>query len=168
MTTNADHTFGLHADMVLETTIARRDGGATIQMRLGDFPANAIERMLRYGAQRIFNDPFGGKDTTAEEKLAGAKEMIARFKLGQVGRTTHAGADPLTNECRKIVRAYIRTNDTDAYKRLKAMDDDARDVKLDDITAKNAWVGEKAKKDIATRAAEAKKNAGLALEGMDL
>lgn len=141
----------LDPNMILETTVARRAGGKTFQERLGDFPMNAIVEFLEYGFQRKFNDAIGGKNTTTEDKVAAVAEMIARFKQGIIGRVRREAGDPFVNECRKIVTAWLRKNDKVAYAKLEEMDDDAAEAKLDEITAANAWVAEKAQANIDAR-----------------
>jgi hypothetical protein len=142
------------ADMVLETTIAGRDpDGRTLQFALGDMPQAAVEKMLRYGAQRIFNDATGGSQTTAADKVAAAEAMIERFKRGEIGRVAAAGVDAVTKLARSKVRAALRKTNPPAYSRLKELDAAEAAEKLDAILERNPKFREDAEAEV--RAAQA-------------
>lgn len=146
-------------DMMLETTIAGRDpNGATLQARLGDFPPQAIEKFLRYGFQRIFNDATGGSMHSAADKVAAARDMIERFKRGEIGRVARESVDALTQATREEARRALKLVNPDGYKRLRAgLKDESvsredYNAKLDAIVEKNPALVEKAKQVLAARA----------------
>lgn len=152
--------------MTLETTIAGRDpAGATLQFTVGDMPQAAIEKMLRYGAQRIFNDAVGGKDTAATDKVAAARDMIERFKRGEIGRQVAAGVDAVTKLARRKAKAALKIVDPDGAKRLNAKDKAEQAETLDAILAANPHFVDEAKAELAARA-EAVVNVNL--EGVNL
>lgn len=128
----------LNKSMMLEVRVKVRDpNGKTFNVRLGDFPANAIEKMLRYGVQRTFNDKIGGEDTTTEDKVANAEALIEKFKKGEIGRTvTASGIDALTKEMRKIAMQRLDAQYPDKAKALRALiksDKDMGNAKLDGL-----------------------------------
>lgn len=142
----------LNDDMMLETTIAKTK---TFQFRLGDMPQEAIEKMLRYGAQRVFNDRVGSmeKYPTTESKVAEVEAMLARFKAGQIGRVVGTGVDAITKLARQLVRAALKASNPDGAKRLAAKEKDEQAATLDALIAKNPQFVETAKKMLAKRAA---------------
>lgn len=153
-------------DLVLETTIAGRDpDGATIQARLGDFPEEAVIKFLRYGFQRVFNDAVGGSDTFAADKVAAARDMIERFKRGEIGRQVAAGVDAVTKLARRKAKAALKIVDPDGAKRLNAKDKAEQAETLDAILAANPHFTEEAKAELAARA-EAVVNVNL--DGINL
>lgn len=163
----------LPMDMVLECTIARRNGdGKVIQAKLGDFPANAIERILRYGFQRIFNDRVGGSDSTAEDKVKDAEAMIARFKAGTVGRQPKVGLSAVEAEFRKLVRAKLTKEQREKLKD-RAEDDTFADdgVKIigqrtffAQMRDKNPALWTKAEENVAARG----DSPAVVMDGVDL
>lgn len=158
----------LNDTMVLETTIGKRAGTPkTFQFTLGDFPPVAVEKFLRYGFQRVFNDAVGGEDTTHEEKIAEVAAMIERFKKGDVGRAPRESVDALTNECRIVLRAHLRTHKKDVWAKHKNDEPAALNTWLDAIVAKpaNVWIVEKAQTEVTRKQAE---RAALASQSVDL
>lgn len=149
---------GFDPDMTLETSIGSRDpNGKTFQCRLGDFPQAAIEKFLRYGFQRVFNDATGGSDTTVEQKVTEAAAMIERFKNGEIGRVGSASADSVTSLARTLARAKIKSQNPDAAKRLREaiktggkIREDAW-AKIDAIIEKNPQILEDAKAELKRR-----------------
>lgn len=141
------------ADMVLETTIGRRAGdGKTLQFRLGDMPLAAVEKMLRYGAQRIFNDAVGGADTTVADKVTQAQAMIERFKAGEIGRAVRAGVDAVTAEARKLMRLAVRKSMPEVWKKFKDLPKDDQDAKLDEWLEANPDIRAQAEAEVKRRA----------------
>lgn len=133
---NEDGSFTIGPDLVLETTLGKRDGGGkTLQVRLGDFPPNAVEKILRYGFQRIFNDKVGGSDTKLEDKVIDAQAMIERFKAGNIGRVSVAGVDSVTAEIRAIVRVLLRKKMPKVWGQIKDMERGDANTALDKIFA---------------------------------
>lgn len=154
------------ADMQLETTIASRDpNGRTLAFRLGDMPQAAIEKMLRYGAQRIFNDAIGGSDTTVEEKVAEAQAMIERFKAGQIGRTVATGVDAVTKLARQLARAALKATHkgTPEWARFMERTAEEQAAKLDAVIERNPHFRETAEKTLKARA-----NVKVDVEGVEL
>lgn len=128
--------IGLDPEMIVETTIAKRDGGQTLQAKLGEFPVNAIEKFIRYGFQRVFNDKIGGKDTDAAEKVMAAREMMQAYKEGRVGRAIRAAADPVWAMVKTLLKKSIREQTPDVWKQIKDRDDldELLEAKFDSMT----------------------------------
>ena len=156
----------LKTEMVLECGVKVRDaGGKTFQAKLGDFPPHAVEKILRYGFQRIFNDAVGSGDLTVEDKVRLAGELIERYKQGDVGRkASGGGVDALTREVRKQVGIALRAKAPDVWKKLKDLEDDKKAKKLDAIAEKNPKIVEIAKAELKRKEAEAKKLAAVEVE----
>ncbi len=127
----------LHDDMIVEITLGKRNGApTTIQACVGDFPANAIEKIFRYGFQRTFNDAVGGSDSTTEDKVKQARELIDRYKAGDVGRKPAESVDPLTAAIRKIFRARLKANNHPLIAVLKDMEPGDAATRLDEAFVK--------------------------------
>lgn len=154
-------------DTILETTLGKRGDGDTftLQATWGDLPANAQERIIRYGFQRIFNDRVGGSDKTLDDKVKAAKEMLEAFKRGEVHAVRTSSGDPVLDETRRLALAAWKLANGDKAEsdkriaRVKAMDDDERDAHADAILHKAgdkvvAALTEKAKAEIARKAKE--------------
>lgn len=140
----------LDANMRLDVSIARRNGdGTVLQFRLGDMPQAAVERMLRYGAQRIFNDAVGGSDMTPTDKVAAAQAMIDRFKAGQVGRQPRATVDAVTHEAYKLLRAALPKDKREA---LKARAPEEQGDILGKLLERNPAIREQAEEIVRKRA----------------
>lgn len=163
---NANAIFA-DGDMLLDVTVA----GRTTQVRLGNLPFVAIEKVLRYGMQRLVNDKCGGSDRTDEEKHKLADEIVARLKAGEVGRAPGAPkADAVTAEARKLI---FKALPEAARKKLTVAADDpnrgelvkARNAKLDALLEKNPAYREKAAAIVAERTASAE---SVDMSGVDL
>lgn len=88
-------------------TFGKRDGNPTSRaIPMTEFPTNAVLAIVRYGAQRKFNDALGGSDMTLEAKLAGFDEMVEAFKRGEVAKSRGdgSGVSALEAEIRTLVR----------------------------------------------------------------
>lgn len=88
-------------------TFGKRDGNPTSRaIPMTEFPANAVLAIVRYGAQRKFNDALGGSDMTLEAKLEGFDKMVEAFKKGEVAkaRGDGSGVSALEAEIRTLVR----------------------------------------------------------------
>lgn len=143
------------ANMVLETSIASRDpNGRTLQARLGDFPQAAVEKFLRYGFQRVFNDAIGGSDTDAATKVEIAEKLMERFKAGDIGRAVAAGVDAVTKLARRKARAALKATHkgTDVWKRFADMSPADQAAKLDEILGKNGHFRTEAEAELKARA----------------
>lgn len=143
-------------DIVLETTIGKRDGTPkTFQAKLSEFPPAAVESFLRYGFQRKFNDAVGGTDKFAsfEKKIEAVESMMEAFKAGDIGRAHRVGVDPLVNECRIVLRSHLKKNNKALWATKKNDEPDDLNAWLDLIAAKrsNAWVIEAAQKALAAK-----------------
>lgn len=154
------------ADMILETTIASRDpNGRTLQARLGDFPQAAVEKFLRYGFQRVFNDAIGGSDSDVAAKIAEAEAMIERFKRGEIGRQVATGVDAVTKLARANLRAALRVANKEMFAKLKDMSAADAGAKLDEILEKNPHFRAEAEKEIKQRASAVTR---IDMEGVEL
>lgn len=126
-------------NQTFEITIGKKaTGGAgtrTFQVKLHEFPANAVEKIIAYGVQRIFNDKVGGSDTTLEDKAKTIEELIAKWKRGDIGRAPAQGVDAVTAEARKLVGALLRKSKPDVWKKIKDRDD--KGELLDKIVERN-------------------------------
>lgn len=155
-----ENTMNINDDMILETTIGKRDGTPkTFQALLSEFPPSAVESFLRYGFQRKFNDAVGGADKFAsfEKKIEAVESMMEAFKAGDIGRAHRVGVDPFVNECRIVLRAYLKKNEK-ALWATKKHDPDDINAWLDKLAQKDAnlWVREAAETALeAKRAAKA-------------
>lgn len=146
------NTITLDADMMLDLSIGKRNAeGKVIQNRLGDFPAEAIAKMLRYGHQRIFNDAVGGADTTVADKVTQAQAMIERFKRGEIGRQVSAGVDAVTSEARKLMRQAVRKSMPEIWKRFKELPTDEANAKLDEWLGANPDIVKQAEAEVKRR-----------------
>lgn len=146
-----------------EVTIGKRAGETrTFQVNLADFPANAIEKIIAYGVQRTFNDKVGGSDTTLEEKAETVRQLIERWKRGDIGRAPAQGVDAVTAEARKLVGAMLRKSKPDVWKKIKDRDDKAE--VLDKLVAANPDIRTRAEKIVADRA----KATDIDLGGLDI
>jgi hypothetical protein len=142
----------LDAEMRLDVSVGGKGGDKrTVIVRLGDFPPNAIERVLRYGFTRFFSDRVGGSDTTIEEKAKAIDEMVAAFKRGEVGRAVKTGVDPVQAEARKLIRLAMTP---EQKKKLAANTKEEQLAKLDRLLTlpANAKFLKTAKTNVAERA----------------
>lgn len=143
-------------DLVCTTTLGKRAGEpVTIGCHVADLPANAVEKIFRYGFQRIFNDAVGGAGTSTEDKVKAAKDMLERFKRGEVGRTPAEIVDEVTAEARKIMNVRLYNKARTVYDKVKNIENKkARNAALDKLITANPDVMKSAEKVVATRAAE--------------
>lgn len=120
-------------------TLGKRNGEPTsIAIPLADMPANAVLKIMAYGAQRTFNDAVGGSDKTLDAKVTEARELIARYVAGDIGRRAAEGVDALTAEIRKIMKAMVKAKvGAEAWKNEWAEADDL-DERIDAVFAKQA------------------------------
>lgn len=155
----------INDELLLETTIGKRQGAPKVfQIRLGDFPPAAIEKFLRYGFQRVFNDAVGGSDETLETKVAEVEAMIARFKAGEIGRKARENVDPLMHECRLIVSSLLRKQNPAAWKKIKGRED--KNAVLDRLTSDE--IKGLAQEEIKKKAAAEKKLGGISLGSLEV
>lgn len=104
-------------ELVLSITIGKRAGAPeTITARLGDFPQEAIDKFLTYGFQRVFNDAVGGADTPTADKVKAARDMVERFKKGEVGRTRGESVDPFMVIVLRVVKNRVKVKNPAKYK----------------------------------------------------
>lgn len=142
-----------------EVTIGKRAGETrTFQVNLADFPANAIEKIIAYGVQRTFNDKVGGSDTTLDEKAETVRQLIERWKRGDIGRAPAQGVDAVTAEARKIVGAMLRKTQPDVWKKIRDRDDKAE--VLDKIVERNPNIRAQAEEIVRKRAEAPKVDLG--------
>src|SRR5690554_1471601 len=109
------------AEAVFTTTIAKEK---TFELRMAEFPINAILTMLAHGAQRKFNDAVGGSDKTPETKVELAGKMIEEYKQGIVSKRREGSAvDDVTRVGRKVMRGLLpQLLDAASLKKFRAMD----------------------------------------------
>lgn len=104
-----------------ETTIAK---AKTFQLKMEDFPLEAVISLMQYGVGRKFNDAVGGADKTAETKVELAEAMIADWKAGKIGRQPSASVPNETKVRRTVVRELFNAKASDdqrkAFKELSA------------------------------------------------
>jgi hypothetical protein len=149
------------------TTIAKTK---TFELKMADFPVNAILAMLAHGAQRKFNDAVGGKERngeeyTAEMKVADAAALIEDFKKGVVSkRREGGGTDVRTSIARSVMRSLVpNLLSKDDVKKFRAMEAAEQNTKLDGWIAANAKAIEPMiDAEIVRREKEAEKKAKLA------
>jgi hypothetical protein len=164
---NANELGQAILDATFTTTIAKTK---TFDIKMADFPLNAIMAMLAHGAQRKFNDAVGGKERngeeyTAEMKVADAQALIEDYKKGVVTkRREGGGTDVHTSVARSIMRSLVPSLLTkEQVKTFRALEAAEQNVKLDGWIAANAEaLGPQIDAEIKRRAKEAEKKAGLA------
>lgn len=145
--------------MELVTTIAKTQ---SVSCNWADLPANAQEKIIRYGFQRIFNDMVGGAERfpTVEDKVAHVKEQLERFKKGDIGRATSAAVPTETVIARQLVRAALKKQlgaKSEKWTAFIGLDDDKQGEKLDAIFEKNREAFEPEVKAELKRRADAQK-----------
>jgi hypothetical protein len=96
------------------------DGAKRYSHRAGDLPLVSLERCLRYGYQRFFNDAFNrpGKDAALESKVKIGDAVAAAMVSGLVDRIT-TGMNPTTRDAAK----ELMTDDGVALPKVKNKDD---------------------------------------------
>lgn len=153
--TNTELT-ALFADLVCGVTLGKRAGDVTetVTCKIADLPINAIESIFRYGFQRRFNDAVGGADTSVVDKAKAVRDMIERYKRGEVGRQAAEGITDLVYESRIIAANLLRKHKPDEWKALKDADKKALNARLDEIVAKNAVIAEEAQAVLDRKAKE--------------
>lgn len=169
---NANELGEAILNATFSTTIAKTK---TFELKMEDFPINAILAMLSHGAQRKFNDAVGGKERegkeyTAEMKVADAEALIEDFKKGVVTkRREGGGTDIRTSVARSIMRSLVpNLLGKDDVKKFRDLDAAEQNAKLDAWVAANAEaLAPQIDAEIARRAKEAEKKAKLA-SGMKL
>lgn len=145
-----------------ETTIAKEK---TFQLKLEDFPIEAVVALMQYGVGRKFNDAVGGADKDAATKVSLAAAMIEDWKAGKIGRQAR---ESVTDEV-KVRRAVLTDllKGTAAADKLKGLEADKRAEALDNMFEKQpeatqaAVMAEVAKR-IEAAAAKRKQAAELA------
>lgn len=148
-------------------TLGKREGNPTvIDLPLADMPVNAWLKIVRYGAQRTFNDAVGGADTVLADKVAAVNAMVADYVKGDVGRKVAAGVDAVTAEIRTILRGMVKAQVGAEKWKSDWADADDLGERLDAVFAKQpeaaqATLRETAETNIAERAARKAKLAGL-------
>lgn len=146
---------------VFSTTIAKT---RTFELKMAEFPINALLTLLAHGAQRKFNDAVGGADKTAETKVEMAEAMIAEYREGVVSkRRESTAADPRTTIARKIMRGLVPSLlDATQLKTFRALEKDVQTEKLDGWIAANAdAINPLVDEEIARMEAERKRKAKL-------
>lgn len=164
---NANELGQAILDATFSTTIAKTK---TFELKMADFPLNAILAMLGHGAQRKFNDAVGGKERngeeyTAEMKVADAEALIDDFKKGVVTkRREGGGTDTRTAIARSVMRSLVpNLLSKDDVKKFRALEAAEQNEKLDGWIKANAEAIEPMiDAEIARRAKEAEKKAKLA------
>lgn len=114
-----------------ETTIAKEK---TFQLKLEDFPIEAIVALMQYGVGRKFNDAVGGADKDAATKVALASGMIEDWKAGKIGRQRAEGATDEVKVRRQVLADLIKG--TAAGEKLKGMETAAKAAALDTLFEK--------------------------------
>lgn len=166
---NADGSVTISGDFTWHVTLGKRSGNIhVLPCKVADFPANAIESIFTYGGQRKFNDKVGGADSEVEDKIAEAEAMIERFKEGIVGRVSAAGVDAFTHECRLAASRALRKTAKEVWAKLKDLNADERNERLDAIVAKNPSLQDEARAEMARKQDEAKRRVVLDLDAVDL
>lgn len=124
---------------IYTTTIAKE---AVINVDWAKLPANAQEKIIAYGVQRVFNDMVGGKERfpTVKEKVAHVEHMLARFYAGDIGRAASAGVSNETAIGRAIVRQSLKAKygaKSPEWAKFTGLSDDDQNAKLDTLLEKN-------------------------------
>lgn len=147
------------------TTIAKTH---TVEVDWNKLPANAQEKIIAYGVQRIFNDMVGGSERfpTVDDKLAHVKTQLERFYAGDIGRAQSAGVPTETVIARQLVRAALKAQlgaKSEKWAAFTGLSDDAQAEKLDAVFEKNRERFEpEVKAELKRRAEAAKSKAKLA------
>lgn len=162
MTTNKTDLLSATYEVTIGKKATGGAGTRTFQVNLADFPVNAVEKIIAYGVQRIFNDKVGGANSTLDDKAKDIEALIERWKRGDIGRTPAQGVDAVTAEARKLIGAELRKSKPDVWKKLKYRDDKAE--VLDKLVEANPNVRKRAEKNVADRA----KATNINLGGLDI
>lgn len=148
------------------TTIAKE---RTFELKMADFPVNAILAMLSHGAQRKFNDAVGGKERNGEEytaamKIADAEALIEDFKKGVVTKRREASGDPRVAIARSVMRSLLPNLLSKAdLKTFRDKEAEDQNTLLDGWIKANAeHVDPMVDQEIARRKTEAERKAKLA------
>lgn len=150
---------------IYTTTIAKTE---TRSIDWAKLPANAQEKIIAYGVQRIFNDMVGGSERfpTIEDKMAHVDAQIARFMAGDIGRAAATGVAPAVTIARQLVRAALKAQlgaKSEKWATFTGLSDDAQAAKLDEVFAKNeAKFEPEVQAELKRREAAAKSKAKLA------
>lgn len=114
-----------------ETTIAKTK---TFQLKLEDFPLEAVMSLLQYGVGRKFNDAVGGADKDAETKVSLATAMIEDWKAGKIGRQPTASVSSELKTRRTVVRELFNGKASDNQRKaFKELSVEQQAEKLDAI-----------------------------------
>lgn len=124
---------------VYNTTIAKTH---TLAVDWAKLPANAQEKIIAYGVQRIFNDMVGGSERfpTIEDKVAHVTAQIARFMAGDIGRQAGVGVSNETAIGRSLIKAGLKAKygaKSPEWATFTGLEDSEQDAKLDALLDKN-------------------------------
>lgn len=124
---------------VYTTTIAKTH---TLAVDWEKLPANAQEKIIAYGVQRIFNDMVGGSERfpTIEDKVKHVEAQIARFMAGDIGRAASASVSNETAIGRSLIKAGLKAKygaKSPEWAAFTGLSDDEQDAKLDALLDKN-------------------------------
>lgn len=148
------------------TTIAKQ---VSREIDWTKLPANAQDKIIAYGVQRIFNDMIGGNERfpTLKDKVAHVDAQIARFMAGDIGRMRTESVPTETAIARQLVRKALKDQlgaKSEKWSTFTGLSDDDQVAKLDAIYEKNTAKFEPAVKEEmklrAAKAAAAKKLSG--------
>lgn len=124
---------------VYNTTIAKT---RTLAVDWAKLPANAQDKIIAYGVQRIFNDMVGGSERfpTIEDKVKHVEAQIARFMAGDIGRAASASVSNETAIGRSLIKAGLKAKygaKSPEWAAFTGLSDDEQDAKLDALLEKN-------------------------------
>lgn len=101
-----DELTALFNGLLLETTLGKRSGEdkKTFQLPAEKLHISAVEKVMRYGFQRLVNDRVGGDDMTLEDKIKDSEIFLGKLCDG-TWRTEarRQSADLFTTVMRKHV-----------------------------------------------------------------
>jgi hypothetical protein len=101
-----DELIALFNGLLLETTLGKRSGEdkKTFQLPAEKLHISAVEKVMRYGFQRLVNDRVGGDDMKLDDKIADSEIFLGKLCDG-TWRTEarRQSADLFTTVARKHV-----------------------------------------------------------------
>lgn len=155
---------------IYNTTIAKTH---TLAVDWAKLPANAQEKIIAYGVQRIFNDMVGGSERfpTVEDKVKHVEAQIARFMAGDIGRAASASVSNETAIGRSLIKAGLKAKygaKSPEWAAFTGLSDVEQEAKLDALLEKNkAKLQPQIDAEVKRRAELAAKRAKQS-EGLDL
>lgn len=124
---------------VYHTTIAKTH---TLAVDFEKLPANAQDKIIAYGVQRIFNDMVGGSERfpTVEDKVKHVEAQIARFMAGDIGRAAASGVPQDVAIGRSLIKAGLKAKygaKSPEWAAFTGLSDEEQEAKLDVLLEKN-------------------------------